>query len=46
MLIEKPMVDLDNSASSHDFDDFEDLDGGSDLGPREEPGSLIDYLRA
>jgi len=46
MLIEEPMVDLDDSASSHDFDDFEHLDGGSNLGLREEPGSPLDCLCA
>ena len=46
MLIEEPMVDLDDSTCSHKFDVFEDLGGGSDLGFREEPGSLLGYLRA
>ena len=40
------MVDLNDFASSHDFDDFEDLDGESDLGLGEEPGSVLDYLHA
>jgi len=46
MLIEEPMVDLDDFISSHDFDDFEDLGGGSYLGLKEKLGSLLDYLRA
>jgi len=44
MLIEEPMLDRDDSASSNDFDDFADLSEGSHLGLREEPGSLQDYL--
>jgi len=39
------MVDLGDSASSHNFDDSEDLGGESDLGLREEPEYLLDYLR-
>ena len=46
MLIEEPMVVLDDSASSNDFDDFGDLDEGSDLGLGEELGSLLDYFCA
>ena len=46
MLIEEPIMDLVDYASSHDFDDFEDLGGGSNLGLEREPGSLLDYLRA
>ena len=45
MLIEKLMVDLDDSASSNNFDDFGDLGKGSDLGLEEKPVSLLDYLR-
>ena len=29
-----------------DFNDFKDLEAGPNLGLREEPGSLLDYLRA
>ena len=46
MLIEELMVDFEDSASSHDFNDFEDLGGGSDLGLGEEAESLLDYLHA
>jgi len=46
MLIKEPMVDLDDSTSSHNFDDFEDLDGGSDLGVGEGSRSLLDYICA
>jgi len=46
MLIGEPVVNLDDSASSSDFDDFEDFGEGFDLGLGEEPGSLLDYLRA
>ena len=45
MLIEEPLVDLEDSASWHDFDDFEDSREESPLGLREKTDSLVDYLR-
>jgi len=40
--IEEHVVIFDDS----NFNDFEDSDEDPDLGLKEEPGSLLDYLRA
>ena len=42
MLIEEPVENSDDS----EFGDFEDSDESLDIGLEEEPGSLLDYLRA
>jgi len=46
-LIEGPVESLDGSDSDDSLSDFRDQDkGGSDLGLKEDPGSLLSYLRA